>query len=260
MGFLEGKRALITGVASSRSIAWGIAQAMRCQGADVALTYQNEVLRERVQALAEQCGCKLVLPCDVGTDHSIEAMFESLAQAWTRLDAVVHSIAFAPREELKGSFVDNTSRSGFLSAHEISSYSLAALAKHARPLMRDNGGSVITLSYLGAERAIPNYNVMGLAKASLEANVRYLAAELGADNIRVNCISSGPIRTLAASGIRDFRKMLEYTARVSPLKRNVSAEEVGNVGAFLISDLASGITGETIHVDAGFNVVGLAAV
>ncbi len=257
MGFLQGKQVLITGVASERSIAWGMVQAMSRENAEIALTYQNEKLRSRVEKLAGQCGCRLVLPCDVSNEDNIRQLFQTLGKEWDRLNGLVHSIAFAPREELNGDFAEVTTRAGFNSAHEISSYSLTALARCARPLMRNNGGAIVTLSYLGAERAVANYNVMGLAKASLEANVRYLACALGKDNIRVNSISAGPIRTLAAAGISDFRKMLEIVEKTAPLKKNISIEEVGNAGAFLISDLASGITGEVIYVDGGFHIVGL---
>lgn len=257
MGFLEGKRVLVTGVASERSIAWGMVRSMLREGAEAALTCQNEKLRLRVESFAERYGCRLVLPCDVTEDSNIKNLFQTLQEEWPRLDGLVHSIAFAPREELNGNFVEVTTRSGFNSAHEVSSYSLTALARHARALMSDNGGAIVTLSYLGAEKTIANYNVMGLAKASLEANVRYLAAALGADNIRVNAISAGPIRTLAAAGIHDFRKMLTTVAKVAPLGKNISIEEIGNVGAFLVSHLASGITGEIIHVDNGFHIVGV---
>ena len=258
-GFLNGKKALITGIASNRSIAWGIAQAMHREGAEIVLTYQNEKLKSRVENLASKCGCKKILPCDVSNDEQIKEIFEQLLQHWKQLDILVHSIAFAPQETLKGDFADSTDRAGFNIAHEISSYSLTALARYARPLMH-TGGSILTLTYLGAERAVPNYNVMGLAKASLEANVRYLATSLGPQNIRVNAVSAGPIRTLAASGINDFRKMLDYVASNAPLRKNVTIEDIGNAGAFLCSDLAGSITGEVLHVDAGFNVLGMAAV
>lgn len=257
MGFLAGKRALVTGVASNRSIAWGIAQAMRREGAELAFTYQNDKLRERVTKLAAECGSDIVLPCDVASDEEIAALFEALGARWDGLDIVVHSIAFAPKEQLAGDFVEATDREGFRVAHEISSYSFTALAKAARPLMRGRGGALLTLSYLGAERAVPNYNVMGLAKASLEANVRYMAAALGPEGIRVNAVSAGPIRTLAAAGIANFRKLLEHAERTAPLRRNVTIEEVGNAAAFLCSDLAAGITGEVLYVDAGYHILGL---
>ena len=254
MGFLEGKRALIVGLASNRSIAWGVAQALHREGASLAFTYQNEKLKDRVEGLAEDVGSTLCLPCDVASDEEIQAVFDRLGQAWGHLDILVHSVAFAPREQLEGSYVDTATRDGFRVAHEISSYSLTALAKAARPLMRGRNGALLTMSYLGAVRAVPHYNVMGLAKASLEANVRYLAVSLGPEGTRVNAISAGPIRTLAAAGISDFRRLLEYSERNTPLRRNVSIEEVGNVAAFLCSDLASGVTGDVVYVDGGFHV------
>lgn len=257
MGFLQGKRALIVGVASSRSIAWGIAQAMHREGAELAFTYQNEKLQSRVENAASECGSQLVLPCDLADDNQIEAVFEQLKGHWDHLDIVVHSAAYAPREELEGDYVASTTRQGFLTSHEISSYSFTALAKAGRAMMAGRNGALLTLSYLGAERAVPNYNVMGLAKASLEANVRYMAQSLGPEGIRVNAISAGPIKTLAAAGISDFRKMLEHVAHQSPLRRNVTIEEVGNAGAFLCSDLASGISGEILYVDGGYNTVGM---
>jgi len=254
MGFLAGKRALIVGLASNRSIAWGVAQALHREGASLAFTYQNEKLKDRVEGLAEDVGSTLCLPCDVASDEEIQAVFDRIGQAWGHLDIVVHSVAFAPREQLEGSYVDTATRDGFRVAHEISSYSLTALAKAARPLMRGRNGALLTMSYLGAVRAVPHYNVMGLAKASLEANVRYLAVSLGPEGTRVNAISAGPIRTLAAAGISDFRRLLEYSERNTPLRRNVSIEEVGNVAAFLCSDLASGVTGDVVYVDGGFHV------
>ena len=257
MGFLSGKRALITGVARDRSIAWGIAQAMHREGAELAFTFPNERLKERVTKFASSCDSQIILPCDVSSDESIEQLFDNLAAHWEKFDILVHSIAFAPKEQLEGDFLENITREGFRVAHDISSYSLAALAKGSRKMMSDRNGSIVTLSYLGAERAMPNYNIMGLAKASLEANVRYLAYTLGAEGIRVNAISAGPIRTLAAAGISDFRRMLETVEHTAPLRKNVTIEEVGNAAAFLSSDLASGITGETLYVDAGYNIVGL---
>lgn len=257
MGFLEGKRALIVGVASNRSIAWGIAQAMRREGADLAFTYQNERLKERVEKLAEELDSEVTVPCDVSSDEQINAVFEHLDDYWDHFDILVHSVAFAPREQLEGEYMDSITREGFLLAHEISSYSFTALANAARPMMQGRNGSMLTLSYIGAERAIPNYNVMGVAKASLEANVRYMARSLGGEGIRVNAVSAGPIRTLAAAGIGDFRKILDYVQKNSPLQRNVTIEEVGNVAAFLCSDLASGITGEITYVDCGYNIVGM---
>jgi enoyl-[acyl-carrier protein] reductase I len=257
MGFLAGKRALIVGVATERSIAWGIAQAMHREGAELAFTYAGDKLRERVEPLAESLGSKLVLPLDVTDDAQIDAVFGRLKQDWGSLDIVVHAVAFAPREALAGGFTDSTSREAFRIAHDVSSYSLTALARAAAPLMAGRQGALVTLSYLGAVRSIPSYNVMGLAKASLEANVRFLAADLGPQGIRVNGISAGPIKTLAAAGIGGFRKMLSRVAEVAPIRRNVTLEDVGNTAAFLCSDLAGGITGEIIYVDGGFNSVGM---
>ncbi|MFK7794356.1 MAG: enoyl-ACP reductase [Gammaproteobacteria bacterium] len=257
MGFLANKKALIIGVASNRSIAWGVAKAMHEQGAELAFTYQNDRLQSRVEKLAKECGSDIVLPCDVATDENISDLFNQLGSHWSEFDILVHSVAFAPKEELEGDFVDNTTREGSKLAHDISSYSLTALAKAARPMMSGHPSAIISLTYLGAMKAMPNYNVMGLAKASLEANTRYMAYALGPDNIRVNCISAGPIRTLAAAGIGDFRKMLDHVEQNAPLRKNVSIDEVGNVAAFLCSDLASGITGEITYVDAGFNIVGM---
>ncbi|MFN4263256.1 MAG: enoyl-ACP reductase [Thioalkalivibrionaceae bacterium] len=257
MGFLEGKRALIVGVASNRSIAFGIAEAMKRQGAELAFTYQNERLRDRVEKIVAPFESDVLVPCDVSSDQEIEALFERLDDYWNGFDILVHSVAFAPKEQLEGDFLDNMTRDGFRIAHDISSYSLAALAKAGRGMMRGRNASIMTLSYLGAERAMPSYNVMGLAKASLEANVRYLAYTLGPEQIRVNAISAGPIKTLAASGIGDFKKFLDHVAANAPLRRNVTIDEVGNVGAFLGSDLSSGITGETIYVDSGFHSIAL---
>jgi enoyl-[acyl-carrier protein] reductase I len=257
MGFLAGKKALIVGLATDRSIAWGISQAMHREGAELAFTYQNERIKDRVVELAGELGSQLVMPMDVGVDAEIAAAFERLGREWPSLDVLVHSVAFAPREALTGSFVEATTRANFASAHDVSSYSLTALARAALPLMAGRAGAILTLSYLGAVRSIPAYNVMGLAKASLEANVRFLAADLGAKNIRVNAISAGPIKTLAAAGIPGFRKMLHHVEQVSPLKRNVTIEDVGNAAAFLCSDLAAGITGETLYVDAGYSHVGM---
>jgi len=257
MGMLEGKNALIVGMASNRSIASGIAKAMQREGANLAFSYQSDKLKERVEKLAAQCGSEIVVPCDVADDKQIERVFEHLDDYWDHLDIIVHSVAFAPQDALKGDYLDAVTRENFGIAHEISSYSFAALAKAGRNMMQGRNGSLITLSYLGAEKAMPNYNVMGLAKASLEANVRYMAQALGPEGIRVNGISAGPIRTLAAAGISDFRKMLDLVERTAPLRRNVSIEEVGNVGAFLCSDLASGITGEITHVDSGYNIIGM---
>lgn len=257
MGFLAGKRALITGVASNRSIAWGIAGAMHREGAELAFTYPNEKLQPRVEKFAAQLGSDIVLPCDVATDENIDAMYAALGEKWDGFDILVHSIGFAPGGELEGLFLDAVTREGFQVAHDISVYSFAALAKAGRPMMAGRDGAMLTLSYLGSVRSMPGYNVMGLAKASLEASVRYMAQSLGPDNIRVNAISAGPIRTLAAAGIKNFRKMMAYFEQVAPLGRAVTIDEVGNTAAFLCSDLASGITGEITYVDAGFNTVGM---
>ncbi len=257
MGFLAGKRALVVGVASDRSIAWGISKALHREGAELAYTYQNDKLKERVEKLAAQTQSDVLLACDVASDEQIESVFTRLDDYWDGLDIIVHSVAFAPREQLTGNYVDVTSRDGFRVAHEISSYSLTALAKAGRPMMQGRNGALLTMSYIGAERAIPNYNVMGLAKASLEANVRYLAQALGPEGTRVNAVSAGPIRTLAAAGITDFKKLLDYNDKMAPLGRGVTIDEVGNAAAFLCSDLASGITGEILYVDGGFNTVGI---
>jgi len=257
MGFLQDKRVLVTGVASNRSIAYGVAQAMHREGAQIALTYQTEKLKSRVEDLADKCGSDVVLPLDVASDEQIQVAFRGLSDHWNSLDVIVHSIGFAPREQLEGEYIDAVTREGFAIAHDISSYSFAALAKAGRELMKGRGGSLLTMSYLGSLRAVPYYNVMGLAKASLEANVRYLAASLGPEGTRVNAISAGPIRTLAASGITDFRGMLKRVEERSPLRRNITIEEVGDVAAFLCSDLASGITGSVLYVDAGYNILGL---
>lgn len=257
MAFLQGKRYLIVGLASNRSIAWGIAQAMVREGAQLAFTYQNEKLRERVQEMAAQVGSPLISECDVALDEEIERACDWLGNEWGYLDGVIHSVAFAPREALEGDYVSAVSRESFRIAHDISSYSFTALAKAARPLLAGRNGALLTLSYLGAERVIPNYNVMGLAKASLEANVRYMAASLGPEGTRVNAISAGPIRTLAASGISGFRDMLAKAENAAPLRRTVTIDDVGNAAAFLCSDLAAGITGEVLYVDAGYHIVGL---
>ena len=257
MGFLNGKRALIVGLASNRSIAWGIAQAMHREGAELAFTYQNEKLGGRVEKFAAECDSSIVLPCDVSSDEEIEAVFTGLGKHWDGLDIIVHSVAFAPADQLAGDYLECVNREGFRIAHDISSYSFAALAKAGRQMMQGRNGALLTLSYLGAERAISNYNVMGLAKASLEANVRYMAAALGPEGIRVNGISAGPIKTLAAAGISDFKKMYEFYEKNTPLRRGVTIDEVGNAAAFLCSDLASGISGEVTHVDGGFSQVGV---
>ncbi|MBV5301959.1 MAG: enoyl-ACP reductase [Methylococcales bacterium] len=260
MAFMQGKRVLIVGLISNRSIAWGIAQAMHREGAELAFTYQNEKLKDRVTTMAAELDSSIAIECDVSSDEQIDHVFSELGKQWDGLDCIVHSVAFAPREALDGDYVNATTRENFRIAHDISSYSFTALAKAGRSMMTGRNGSLLTLSYLGAERAIPNYNVMGVAKASLEANVRYMAVSLGAEGTRVNAISAGPIRTLAASGINDFKAMLSKAADAAPLKKNVSIEEVGNAAAFLCSDLASGITGELMYVDCGYNIMGLAAV
>ncbi len=260
MGFLAGKRALIVGIASQRSIAWGIAQAMHNQGAELAFTYQNERLRDRVEDAAKTFGSDIVLPCDVANDDEIANLFSTLGERWDGLDILVHSVGFAPREALQGEFLDGLTRENFGIAHDVSSYSLAALAKAARPMMADRNGAILTMTYLGAVRSLANYNVMGLAKASLESCVRFLAYNLGPEGTRVNAISAGPIRTLAASGVGNFRKMLDQVKSVTPLRRNVTTEDVGNTAAFLCSDLAAGITGEITYVDAGFSTIGMAGV
>jgi enoyl-[acyl-carrier protein] reductase I len=255
MGFLQDRKIVVTGLLSSRSIAYGIARALHREGATLAFTYQAPELRERVEKLAGEFGAAIVLPCDVANDAEIDALFSELGKRWQGLDGIVHSIAFAPREALKGEFLDGLSREAFRIAHDVSAYSFAALAKAALPLMEGRKGALLTLTYLGAARAVPNYNVMGMAKASLEASVRYLAQNLGPKGIRVNGISAGPIKTLAAAGISGFGKILKFVEDNAPLRRNVSIEDVGNAAAFLMSDLASGITGEITYVDAGFNTV-----
>ncbi len=260
MGFLQGKRALIVGLASNRSIAYGIASAMHREGAELAFTYQGERLQERVVKMAEEFGSQLTFPCDVADDAQIAAVMSDLSRSWDRLDVLVHSVAYAPADQIQGDYVENLTREGFRIAHDISSYSLGALAKAAFPLMKDHNSAIVTLSYLGAHRAISNYNVMGIAKASLEANVRYLANSLGPHKIRVNAISAGPIRTLAAAGIKGFKDILNYNEKVTPLRQNVSTDEVGNVAAFLCSDLSLGVTGDIIYVDGGYHIVGIGAV
>jgi enoyl-[acyl-carrier protein] reductase I len=257
MGFLAGKRALIVGLLSDRSIAYGIAEAMRREGAEIAVTYVGERFKERITELAATVGSRLAYDMDVGDDLAIDAAFAALGREWDSIDILVHSVAFAPREALAGRFTDVTSREAFRIAHDISSFSLTALARAAKPLMKGRAGAIVTLTYLGAVRSIPGYNVMGVAKASLEANVRFLAADLGPDGIRVNAISAGPIKTLAAAGIAGFRKMLGHVAAVNPIRRNVTQEDVGNAAAFLCSDLAAGITGEVLYVDGGYSTVGM---
>jgi enoyl-[acyl-carrier protein] reductase I len=257
MGFLTGKKALITGVASDRSIAVGIAEAFAREGATLAFTYQGERLKGRVDEVAASCNSSLVMPLDVTDDAQINEVMQELARQWQDIDIVIHSIGFAPREQLQGRYLDAVTREGFAISHDISAYSFAALGKAARPLMQGRAAAMLTLTYLGAVRAVPMYNVMGPAKASLEANVRFMAADLGAEGIRVNGISAGPIKTLAAAGISGFRNMLAAAAQASPLKRNVTVEDVGNTAAFLCSDLAAGITGEIIYVDAGYRIMGM---
>lgn len=259
MGFLNNKKILITGLLSNRSIAHGIAQSLRREGAALAFSYQGDRVKDRVIELAKAFDSDLVLPCDVASDEEIDSLFLALGKQWDGLDGLVHSIGFAPREALSGDFVANTTRESFRIAHDVSSYSFTALAKAALPLMEGREAALLTLSYLGALRSIANYNVMGLAKASLEANVRYLALSLGSRGARVNAISAGPIKTLAAAGIGGFGRILKFAEENAPLKRNVTIEDVGNAAAFLLSDLARGITGEIVYVDAGFNttVVGM---
>jgi enoyl-[acyl-carrier protein] reductase I len=255
---MEGKRGLIMGVANERSLAWGIAKAVSAQGAELAFTFQGEALEKRVRPLAETVGCSFVLDCDVTNEASVAAVFAALAERWGRLDFLVHAIAFSDKEELKGKYVETT-RGNFLRTLEISCYSFTDLCRRAAPLMV-NGGSLLTLTYYGAERVMPHYNVMGIAKAALEASVRYLAVDLGGQNIRVNAISAGPIKTLAAAGIGDFRYILKWNQYNSPLKRNVTIEDVGGSALYLLSDLAAGVTGEVHHVDCGYHVVGMKAV
>lgn len=257
MGFLAGKRALIVGLATERSIAYGIASAMRREGAELAFSYQDR-FKDRVQGMAGEFGSNIVFEMDVADDASVERAFAQLKQSWDSLDIVVHAVAFAPTDAIRGGFVESTTRENFRIAHDISSYSLTALAKAAGPMMEGRAGAFLTLSYLGAVRSLPSYNVMGLAKASLEASVRFLAADLGPSGIRVNGISAGPIKTLAAAGIGGFRSILKHVAQVAPLRRNVTPEDVGNTAAFLCSDLAAGITGEIVYVDGGFSTVGMA--
>ena len=257
MGFLANKRILITGMISTRSIAYGVAQAMHREGAELAFTYQGERVRNRVLDLAKEFGSELIFQCDVGSDDDISQLFVDLNKHWDGFDGFVHAIAFAPREALDGEFLDGFSREAFRVAHDISAYSFPAMAKAALPMMQGRNAALLTMSYLGAIRTMPHYNVMGMAKASLEASVRYLAMQLGRQGIRANGISAGPIKTLAAAGIGDFGKLLSYNEKHAPLKRNVTVLEVGNAAAFLCSDLASGITGEITYVDGGFNTTAL---
>jgi len=258
MGFLADKRALVVGLASTRSIAWGISQALHREGATLSFTFQNDKLKGRVEKMAAELGSDRCYPMDVSDDQQIDDAIEALGRSWDGFDVLIHSVAFAPADQLAGTYLESVTREGFRIAHDVSSYSLAALAKATRPLMQGRQAAILTLTYLGAVKAVPNYNVMGLAKASLEANVRFLAADLGPDGIRVNGISAGPIKTLAAAGISGFRKMLTHVQQIAPLRRNVTIDDVGNAAAFLCSDLAAGVTGEILYVDAGFNIIGMA--
>ena len=258
MGFLAGKRLLITGVLSNRSIAYGIARACHREGAELAFSYQGERFKDRISEFAAEFGSSLVYDCDVTSDEQMQALFDQLGEVWPEFDGFVHSIGYAPREAIAGNFLDGMTRENFRIAHDISAYSFPAMAKLAAPRLR-TGASLLTLSYLGAERYVPNYNTMGLAKAALEASVRYLAYDLGAKGVRVNGISAGPIKTLAASGIKDFGKLLAQFAASAPIRRNVTIEDVGNAAAFLLSDLAAGVSAEIMYVDGGFSHVALAA-
>jgi enoyl-[acyl-carrier protein] reductase I len=258
MGFLNGKRALIVGVASNKSIAWGIAQAMHREGAQLAFTYQGDRLKERVIEFAKEVGSDITAPCNVESDQEIAGVFDVLGKHWDGLDIIVHSVGYAPADQIRGDYLDAVTREGFRIAHDISSYSFAALAKAGKPMLqKGNNPALLTLSYLGSESAIPNYNTMGVAKASLEANVRYMAKSMGKIGGRVNAVSAGPIKTLAAAGIGGFRKILDHVASVAPIGRNVTQEDVGNVGAFLCSDLAAGVTGEIVYVDGGYSITGM---
>jgi enoyl-[acyl-carrier protein] reductase I len=256
MELLKGKRGLIFGVANERSIAWAIAEALHAEGAELAFTYAGEVLQKRVRPLAEGIGAKIIVPCDVTRDDEIERVFQILRDEWGGLDILVHAIAYAAKEDLSRPYVE-TGRQGFQLAMDVSAYSLIALARAAAALMEGRGGSIVTMTYMGSEKVIPNYNVMGVAKAALEASVRYLAHDLGPRGIRVNAVSAGPIKTLAAAGIAGFREMLHYSSERAPLKRNIDAEEVGRAALFLLSDLGSAVTGEVLHVDAGYNIMGM---
>ncbi|MBI5598550.1 MAG: enoyl-ACP reductase [Deltaproteobacteria bacterium] len=256
MGLLDGKKAAIFGVANERSIAWGIAGAMKKEGAELAFTYGGANLESRVRPLAEQVGSRIIMPCDVTNDGEVDAFFDTLKSEWGSLDILVHSVAFAKKEELKGEFL-NTSREGFFLAMDVSAYSLVSLLRRAAPLMEAKGGSVITLTYLGSERVIPNYNVMGVAKAALETSVRYLASDLGPRNIRVNAVSAGPIKTLAAMGISGFREILDLVEKKAPLRRNITLEDIAGATVYLASDLSRGVTGEILYVDSGFNIMGM---
>lgn len=257
-GIMQGKRGIVMGVANDRSIAWGIADAIAKQGAEIAFTYQGEALQKRVTPLAESVGSDIVLPCDVSNDEAIDKTFNLLKEKWNSIDFLVHAIAYSDKEELKGEYVDTT-RENFYKTMDISVYSFTAVAQRAAAMM-PNGGSMITLTYYGAEKVMPHYNVMGVAKAALESSVRYLAADLGDSKIRVNSLSAGPIKTLAASGIGDFRYILKWNQYNSPLRRNVTLDDVGGCGVYLLSDLSAGVTGETHHVDCGYHVVGMKAI
>lgn len=257
MGFLKGKKILIVGLLSNKSIAYGVAEAMHREGAELAFTYQGDRFKDRVAKLTDKYNPAALVECDVTNDEQIENVFNELNKVWDGLDGIVHSVAFAPADQLSGDFISAVNRDGFKIAHDISAYSFAALAKAGRSMMKDRNASLISMTYLGAEKAMPNYNTMGIAKASLEATVRYTALALGAEGVRVNAISAGPIRTLAASGVGNFKRILDYNVKVAPLKKNVTIEEVGNTAAFLASDLSSGITGEVIHVDAGYHAVSM---
>ena len=257
-GIMNGKRGIVMGVANDRSIAWGIAEAVAKQGAEIAFTYQGDALEKRVKPLAEKVGSSIIIPCDVSSDEAIDETFNLLKEKWDTIDFVVHAIAYSDKEELKGEYVDTT-RENFYKTMDISVYSFTAVAQRAARMM-PNGGSMITLTYYGAEKVMPHYNVMGVAKAALESSVRYLAADLGNDKIRVNSLSAGPIKTLAASGIGDFRYILKWNQYNSPLRRNVTLNDVGGCGVYLLSDLSAGVTGETHHVDCGYHVVGMKAI
>ena len=257
-GIMNGKRGIVMGVANDRSIAWGIAEAVAKQGAEIAFTYQGDALEKRVRPLAEKVGSNIIIPCDVSNDEAIEETFKLLKEKWDTIDFIVHAIAYSDKEELKGEYVDTT-RENFYKTMDISVYSFTAIAQRAAKMM-PNGGSMITLTYYGAEKVMPHYNVMGVAKAALESSVRYLAADLGSDKIRVNSLSAGPIKTLAASGIGDFRYILKWNQYNSPLRRNVTLNDVGGCGVYLLSDLSAGVTGETHHVDCGYHVVGMKAI
>jgi enoyl-[acyl-carrier protein] reductase I len=255
---MSGKRGLIMGVANDHSLAWGIAKSLFAQGADIAFTYQGEVLEKRIKPLAESVGSHIILPCDVTDEASVASVFKTLEKEWGTIDFLVHAIAFSDKVELRGQYVD-TSRSNFLKTMDISCFSFTSVCKYARPLMKEKGGSILTLTYFGAERVMPHYNVMGVAKAALEASVRYLAVDLGGEGIRVNAVSAGPIKTLAASGVGDFRYLLKWNQYNAPLKRNVTIEEVGQSSMYLLSDLSMAVTGEVHYVDCGYNIIGMKA-